>query len=297
MNSTIPMLSPPPIKQVITGAITSCGWQVVSCKVDVNGSTSVRARRGRVMIAVEAPAVGSSASDAQKKHRGLHQQGIRGLWLLPSTSFAQQGDFPAVCVNWEPRIGYVALLPGQTPYPIQLSTQRPWEWAQIIPLDMFICSALKGRFWYGTIREGQPATVRMDGGFTKCASCHSWTRLCTAIEIISPYPESTYALYQLEQIPAHLLPELLSRDLSSFKIGPIRKRFDRDSRSIMILNSCSCCSATLGPDSIRELAGRQHPITQYPIRVTKRLAVATAQLPTARWRVSLPEEYSSESET
>lgn len=287
MQTHHPMFTPLPIRDLIASAITACGWQVVASKVSSDGGHSVRARRGNVFIAVESPAAGSSFADSLKKHRELQRQGVRGLWLLPFPTFAPRADFPAACITWESGLGYTALLPGGHIAPDHRSIHRPGDWAQAIPLNLLIKSALSGAFWFGTIREGQHATVRVDGGFTKCAICQAWTNLCTAIEIISPYPESTFVLFGVEQIPPHLLGELLPRDLISFKIGDIRKRYHRASKSSVILNSCSVCSAVQDRGAILELASRQQSITQFSIQVSKRLAEAAALHTSARWRVSL----------
>lgn len=275
-----------PLKQVIASAVASCGWQVLSIKSGP-GWASVRARRGNVTIAVEAPSEGSNPEAVMAKHRELHTAGIRGMWLLPFPAFTPAADLPAAHLTWSEARGFIALLAGGgTPAGIR-SLNRLSDWSQVLPLQDFITSALNGALWFGTLRVGKPAIVRVDGGFTKCTSCWAWTNLCSAIEIISPYSESTFALYGLEQIPAHLLSELFPKDLRSFKVGDIRKRYHQPSKASVVLNSCSSCSAVLDRVAISDLECRQQPITQFHIQVSKRLAMATALLPAARWRVSV----------
>lgn len=236
-------------------------------------------------IAVEVPSLGSRPEAVLAKQRELRGAGIRGMWLLPYPAFTPAADLPAAHLTWSEAGGFTALLAGAgTPAGIR-SLHRLSDWAQILPLQDFIISALNGALWFGTLREGKSATVRVDGGFTKCTTCRAWTNLCSAIEIISPYSE-TFALYGLEQIPAHLLGELLPNDLRSFKVGDIRKRYHQPSKGSVVLNSCSVCSAVQDRVAINDLECRQQPITQFHIEVSKRLAVATALLPTARWRIS-----------
>lgn len=282
-SSRVPQ--PASLKQVISSAVALCGWQVLFSKSGP-GWASVRARRGRVTISVEVPSAGSSPEAVLAKQRELRGAGIRGMWLLPFPAFTPAADLPAAHVTWSEASGYTALLAGSGTPSGTRSFNRLSDWAQILPLQDFITSALNGALWFGTLREGKSAIVRVDGGFTKCTTCRAWTNLCSAIEIISPYRESTFALYGLEQIPAHLLGELLPKDLRSFKVGDIRKRYHQPSKASVVLNSCSVCSAVQDRVAINDLECRQQPITQFHIQVSKRLAVATALLPTARWRVS-----------
>lgn len=236
-------------------------------------------------IAIEAPGEGSSPEAVAAKQRELHLAGIRGMWLIPFTAFTPTANLPAAHLTWSKASGFTALLAGAGTQTGIRSPNRLSDWSQVLPLQDLIVSALNGAFWFGTLREGKPAIVRVDGGFTKCTACRAWTNLCSAIEIISPYSES-FALYGLHQIPAHLLSELFPKDLRSFKVGDIRKRYHPASKTSVILNSCSACSAVQDPVALNDLECRQQPITQFNIEVSKRLAVATALLPTARWRVS-----------
>ncbi|SBW84341.1 hypothetical protein PVE_R2G0312 [Pseudomonas veronii 1YdBTEX2] len=236
-------------------------------------------------IAVEVPSTGSSPEAVLAKQRDLHSAGIRGMWLLPFPAFTPAADLPAAHLTWSEASGFTALLAGAGTPAGTRSINRLSDWAQVLPLQDFITSALNGALWFGTLREGKSAIVRVDGGFTKCNSCLAWTNLCSAIEIISPYSES-FALYGLEQIPAHLLGELFPKDLRSFKVGDIRKRYHQPSKTSVVLNSCSACSAVQDRVAINDLECRQQPITQFHIQVSKQLAMATAVLPTARWRVS-----------
>ncbi len=279
------------LRNLVAAEIASQGWKVEVRTVASGAITSLRsgvicASRGRAKVLVEIPPASTSISDVVARQAQHDKSRLRCLWLFSRPDFPLSPGLPAAFVGRTIAGGYVARLPGNGIPSEGRSAQRETDWQQSLSLDELISAAFGGRFWYGTVREGRPATVRLDGEFTKCDACGEWTNLCRAIEVLSPYPGSHFALYQLEDVPAHLLGELMPANLAASKVGPIRKRYIREERSSRTANSCIRCGTPQpGPELVGR-GGQLSPITQFEIMVSKRLATATALLPAARWRVS-----------
>lgn len=277
---------PSELPSLISEVLTTEGWQVHTCSRLPRAGLAIGARRGRAKISVELPTVGTTFGEVLKRHNEQHRAGIRCLWLLPFATFPIRDDLPAFCVVQQPE-GFVALLPSGGVRAEARSSSRLSDWAQVLPLPAFLRAALTGRLWFGVVRRGQPAIVRLDGGFTKCTVCRGWTNLCHAIEVISTYPESSFAFYKLQDIPPYLLPDLVPSGLGALKVGKIQGRYQREEGRSIARNSCFQCNALIEQESLIEISSRVQPITQVSIIVSNRLASAAGKLPTARWRLSL----------
>lgn len=281
------------LRSAAAAVIAGRGWQVDTWPGQAAigkslRSSALRARRGRVTVAVETPPPTTAIADVLALQRQYDKAGVRCLWLLAHPDFPISKELPAAFVDRRDSNDFVARLPGRGLASERRSAHRDTDWQQTISVERLVAAAFSGEFWYGTLREGRPATVRLDGEFTKCEGCGEWTNLCRAIEVLSPYPESHFAVYQVEQIPPHLLGELVPANLGSAKVGAIRMKYIREERRSRIVNSCVCCEAFQPPLQGFGQTAQLVPITQFDVVVSRRLATATALLPASRWRVSLP---------
>lgn len=279
------------LRNLVAAEIASHGWNV---EIRSPGSGAVKslrspviyASRGRVNVVVETPPQSTPISEAIARQAQYEKSHIRCLWLFSRPDFPISADLPAAYVDQTDPNRVLARLPGSGIAPSRRNAKRETDWQQSLALDQLIAAAFSGRFWHGTVREGQVATVRLDGEFTKCEGCGDWTNLCRAIEVLSPYPGSHFALYKLEDTPAHLLGELLPGNLEAAKVGAIRKRYIREERRSRIANSCVRCGLPQREPDPHGQPSDLSPITHFEVVISSRLAAATALLPAARWRVS-----------
>lgn len=272
--------------------IKAGGWNVTTWGGPPSAGKALRspaicARRGRVTVSVEVPAMSTSMADILARQRQYDRAKVRCLWLMATPDFPVRQDLPAVFIDRDRAGQFIARLPGQGAPGSRRSALREEDWPQTLPLPGFLNAAFGGMFWFGTVREGRKATVRLDGEFTKCPNCGAWTNLCQAVEVLSTYPESGFAVYPLEAVPPGLLPDLVPSGLAAAKVGPIRKRYIPEEKGSRIANSCVSCQAVQPPMLAGSLVGELNPVAQFEIDVSKRLASVTALLPSARWRVSV----------
>lgn len=277
---------PPSLAQIVSTAILGAGWSTTRFPLPrivkrTFLSTVTFASRGNGKVVVEYVVGSVTSADLIMRQRLYERCGIRCLWLLTHHTFPIEKSFPAACVRQTKSGSFDALLPSLRADGGQRSLLRDSDWAQVITLQSFIAAAFSGRFWYGTLRSGLPANIRLDGGFTKCRHCGEWTNLCAAIEVIPSNREATFALYALENLPPHLLTDLVPSSLVVFKVGPLIKRFTRGKKG-HVVNSCVRCGAVQETNDIGALS----PITQFTTTISPTVAEATARLPSARWRIS-----------
>lgn len=281
------------LRTTATSLIQGRGWSVSTWGGPPSSGKAIRspalcARRGRVTVSVEVPAASTPIADVLARQRQYDKAKVRCLWLLSTPDFPVTKDLPAAFIDRDPAGHYLARLPGRSSPGVRRSALREEDWLQTITLSAFLEAAFGGMFWYGTVREGRKATVRLDGEFTKCADCGAWTNLCRAVEVLSTYPESSFAVYPLEAVPPGLLAELIPAGLEAAKVGPIRKRYIPGEKGSRIANSCVNCQAVQPPVEAGGQASTLNPVAQFDIDVSKRLAAVTALLSSARWRVSMP---------
>lgn len=279
------------LRDLVSEAITRAGWATKRFALPRNmketyRSTQVYASRGRAKIVVEILNSKHVSTDIRARHAQYDLAGIRCLWLTPFHTLPVDRDLPAACVRIDALGEPIALLPSRAMTPSHTTLSRQEDWAQSMPLGRFIHAAFTGHLWYGTGRSGHTATIRLDGGFTKCGSCGEWTNLCAAIEIIPDDRESTFALYAIEQVPASILSELLPPSLASMKVGTVSQQPASGAGPRPVVNSCVSCGAIQDGQALAELHGRYETIAQFSTTVSRQVADAAAALATARWRVS-----------
>lgn len=276
----------PSLAQIVSTAILGAGWSTTRFPLPrivkrTFLSTVIFASRGNGKVVVEYVVGSVTTADLIARQRLYERSSIRCLWLLTHHTFPIEKSFPAACVRRTKTGSFDALLPSRRADGNQRSFLRDSDWAQVITLHELISAAFSGRFWYGTLRPGLPANIRLDGAFTKCMHCSEWTNLCAAVEVIPSNREATFAFYSLENLPPHLLADLVPSSLVVFKVGPLIKRFTRGKKG-HVVNSCVRCGAAQETNDIGALL----PITQFTTTISPKVAEAAARLPSARWRIS-----------
>lgn len=287
----LPPLADTSIRDLVSDAIARAGWATKRFALprivkQTYRSTQVYASRGRAKIVVEILNSKHVSTDIRARQAQYDLAGIRCLWLTSFHTFPVDRDLPAASVRIDALGEVIALLPSRAMTPNHVTLPRQQDWAQSMPLGRFIHAAFAGHLWYGTVRAGHTATIRLDGGFTKCGSCGEWTNLCAAIEIIPDDRESTFALYAIDQVPATILSELLPPSLASLKVGAVSQQPASGAGPRPVVNSCVRCGAIQDAQALAELHGRYEPIAQFSTTLSRQVADVAAELATARWRVS-----------
>ncbi len=96
------------------------------------------------------------------------------------------------------------------------------------------------------------------------------------------------AYFRIDEIPEHILPELIPDSLHPWKVGQVQQRFSKTEAGSYISNGCVQCDALQGRFFSSEIMHRLQPITEYPVTITKPLSAAINACNPGRWRVSNP---------
>lgn len=278
------------LKALAVSVIRACGWSV---ETEVAGTTpdgepwvaDVLASRGNAKVAVEIQWSPQTDDETAARQARYERSGVRGLWLFHQANFPVERGVPAACVEEDAAGGYVAML-GAEPSLARRSRARPEDWQQSMPAGELIRAAFEGRFWFGLLQPGTYATVKCVGGFVKCWKCQEWTNVLYNLELCSAEQGAESADFGVSEIPEDLLPELIPNPLRAWKVGQIKKRFSHTEGASYVSNGCVECDALQGRFFMTEIMHRLKPITEYPVKVSKRLAAAVDDQYGARWHVS-----------
>lgn len=277
------------LKGLAVSVIRKCGWDV---QTEVPGVSpdgerwvaDVLAIKGRAKVAVEVQWSPQTDEETHGRQERYKRSGVRGLWLVHQPNFPVEPKIPAACVVEDGKGGFTAMLPRDSSWG-RRTRSRAEDWEQKLPVQEMLRAAFEGRFWYGHFRPDTLANLNIKGGFVKCWACSEWTNLVFSLELWSE-DGSEAADLQLSDITDDLMPVLIPNPLHAWKVGPIKRRYSKTVGGSYISNGCVNCGALQGRFFDTEVMHRLKVITQYPVKVTERLAKTIIEHHGARWRVS-----------
>lgn len=278
------------LKHTIAATLDENGWLVkteatVAIPEYGGWSVTVLAKRDGHLIAFCIVSGKSKSSDTLRIHRALAKQSIRAFWLFEAEDFPVTRLLPAANVDYRSLCAKVRL-PALSRASVIASDTEVGGWGEGIEISCFTKAISDDRLWFGTLRDGDDAVLRVDSAFAKCPECNLWSNMVARVEVIPSWQNGSGICFKVSDVPSGHSKEIIDPHLKRLGVPTPRFAFDPTYDRQVLTNTCANCKSLMRESDHPDMYERAKGLTQTKIVVSANLARMLQRHPGARWRIS-----------